>query len=188
MQHYGHGNCRALEGLSEPSKALHVRRRGRSALGQGALGRLRNRQLREPLMTPEEHDELSDRLRDLRREKRQGHHRRRCIVFFGDGQYGHLRGHAAVPKKSLLKQLGIRTPTLLIDESYTSKMCPCGRELTNASSAHRVRVHKDGGGDCAALQCGICDRDELATLNIAHAALTCVAGQAWPCHLRRRPI
>ena len=65
-----------------------------------------------------------------------------------------MRGNAAVPKKDLLHELGVRGPTVLIDEYKTSKMCPCGHELCDGKSQHdhnhgtgRVRVHKTIGDD-----------------------------------------
>ena len=70
-----------------------------------------------------------------------------------------------MPKKSLLHELAVRVPTLLIDEYRASSTCVCGAKLQTSSNAPRVRVHQDGGGACATLQCGICDRDELAVLN-----------------------
>ena len=92
-----------------------------------------------------------------------------------------------MPKKSLLHELAVRVPTLLIDEYRASSTCVCGAKLQTSSNAPRVRVHQDGGGACATLQCGICDRDELAVLNITLAALRCLRGQPWPEHLRRQP-
>ena len=147
--------------------------------------RLRNRKLKEPLMTPEERLGVRARLRELLSDKKNKRGRRRCVVFFGDGQYGHVRGHAAVPKKSIIHELGVRTPTLLIDEYRTSKTCFCGRGLETAHGGKRVRVHTDNGDDCQAFQHGVTDRDELATLNIATAALSCLRGWAWPAHLCR---
>ena len=147
--------------------------------------RVRNK-LTNGLLTTEERVELHSRLKRRLAEKKHNkekHH----VVFFGDGTYSHMRGHAAVPRKSILHELGVRAPTILIDEFKTSKHCFCGRALTDAPNASRVRVHQDGGGDCAAFQCGICDRDELATMNIALASLRCLARQPWPTHLKRQP-
>jgi hypothetical protein len=140
------------------------------------------RSLYGALMSPEERQALLDRIRQHRKEKR-------CptVVFFGDGEFNHaMRGHVSIPKKSILHELGTRVPTILIDEYNTSSKCICGCPLRNATndSACRVRVHQDGG-DCDALRCGICDRDELATLNIAHASIAALAQRPWPSHLVR---
>ena len=86
------------------------------------------------------------RARERRHERRTNTPRRRCVVFFGDGFFGHHRGHASVPKKSVVRELGIRTPTLLIDEYLTSKTCLCGRRLQDAETARRVRVPTQTAG------------------------------------------
>ena len=140
------------------------------------------RSLHGSLLSPEERQALLGRIRQRRKEKKQT-----TVVFFGDGEFNHaMRGHISIPKKSILHELGTRVPTILIDEYNTSSKCVCGLPLRNATndSACRVRVHKDGG-DCHALRCGICDRDELATLNIAQASMAALAQQAWPAHLLR---
>jgi hypothetical protein len=137
------------------------------------------------LLSTEERQQLRDRIRARRKEKGTP---RPTAVFFGDGEFSHaMRGHVSIPKKSILHHLGTRVPTILIDEYNTSSKCVCGQPLRNATndSACRVRVHQDGG-DCHALRCGICDRDELATLNIAQASLSALAQRPWPSHLLRR--
>ena len=137
------------------------------------------------LLSTEERPQLRDRIRARRKEKSTP---RPTAVFFGDGEFSHaMRGHVSIPKKSILHHLGTRVPTILIDEYNTSSKCVCGQPLRNATndSACRVRVHQDGG-DCHALRCGICDRDELATLNIAQASLSALAQRPWPSHLLRR--
>ena len=139
------------------------------------------------LLSPEERQQLRDRIRARRKEKDTS---RPTVVFFGDGEFSHaMRGHVSIPKKSILHVLGTRVPTILIDEYNTSSKCVCGQPLRNATNepACRVRVHQDGG-DCHALRCGICDRDELATLNIAQASLSALAQRPWPSHLLRRSL
>ena len=131
------------------------------------------------LLTEDERNELRQRIRSKKKQK--------TVVFFGDGEYSHTtRHHVAIPKKSVLHELGTRVPTILIDEYRTSKYCVCGCPLCNENDdpESRVRVHQDGG-DCFTLRCEVCDRDELATLNIALASLRALAHQPWPEHLRR---
>jgi len=135
-------------------------------------------------MSPQELEELRKRAKAARIRRKDS----KTVVFFGDGEFNHaMRHHVSIPKKSILHELGTRVPTILIDEYSTSKKCVCGASLCNQTdeTACRVRVHQDGG-DCEALRCGICDRDELATLNIAMASLTCIARQPWPVHLQRK--
>jgi hypothetical protein len=134
-------------------------------------------------------DELLAQLRIARAQKR-GEKR---VVFFGDGTFASSRrGCPSIPKKRLLKQLGTRGLTFLLDEYNTSKCCPCGQdELKDAGSSHeegreceRVRVHKTCGGACGVLQrCR--DRDALATLNMLQAAVAAVQHHSWPEHLQR---
>ena len=137
------------------------------------------------LLSPEEIEELKARAKACRALRRA---QVKTAVFFGDGCFKHTtRHHISIPKKSILHELGTRVPTVLIDEHFTSKKCVCGALLGNKDNdkASRVRVHQDGG-DCFALRCGVCDRDELATLNIALASLACIAKQPWPPHLLRK--
>ena len=124
-----------------------------------------------PLLTELERAALRARLHERRQDRRAGATHRTAVVFFGDGQFGHCRGHAAVPKKSLVHELAVRAPTILMDEHLTSRRCFCGRELTTSNTATRVRIHQDGGDECVAFRCGIRDREELTTLNIALASL-----------------
>ena len=72
--------------------------------------------------------ELRRRLMDLRQRRQQTP----TVVFFGDATYGPtMRGHNAIPKKGILRELCHRGLTFLLDEYRTSKMCPCGQdELT----------------------------------------------------------
>ena len=138
----------------------------------------------------EARQELLCRLQQLRHEKRVSGHVH--VVFFGDGTFGHMRGNAAVPKKDLLHELGVRGPTVLIDEYKTSKMCPCGHELCDGKSQHdhnhgtgRVRVHKTIGDDSCEVLAHRNDRDELAAVNMLLAALHTLHDTAWPAHLVR---
>ena len=147
--------------------------------------KMSSRSLHGALLSSDERQQLLDRIRARRKEKEAS---RPTAVFFGDGEFSHtMRGHVSIPKKSILHELGTRVPTILIDEYNTSSKCVCGQPLRNATNepACRVRVHQDGG-DCHALRCGICDRDELATLNIAQASLSALAQRPWPAHLLRR--
>ena len=135
-------------------------------------------------MTPDELEALRQRAKAARLKRKEG---RKTVVFFGDGEFNHAqKHHVSIPKKSILHEIGSRVPTILIDEFKTSQKCVCGAMLCNQSddTGCRVRVHQDGG-DCDALRCGICDRDELATLNIALASLACIANRPWPLHLQR---
>ena len=160
-------------------------------LVQDGSSRFRNKRLVAPLLRPEEIEDLKTRIRSrismLSLIRSGGATEEHRVVFFGDGTFGHSRGCPPIPKKSLLHELGTRATTFLIDEYKTSCKCPCGRDLITSKGAHRVRVHKDGGGDCDVLQSGVCDRDELATVNITMSALACVEGASWPTHLKRPP-
>ena len=155
--------------------------------------------LRSTLLGTDERECLLARLRLLRREKRQCTTHR--VVFFGDGTFGHLRGNASVPKKTLVRELGVRGPTVLIDEYCTSKYCPCGHELCDSKAAHpqaqgdlttppireagRVRVHKTIGDDSCEVLAHRNDRDELAATNMLLTALRVLKGSTWPAHLTR---
>ena len=113
----------------------------------------------------------------------------------------HLRGNASVPKKTLVRELGVRGPTVLIDEYCTSKYCPCGHELCDSKAAHpqaqgdlttppireagRVRVHKTIGDDSCEVLAHRNDRDELAATNMLLTALRVLKGSTWPAHLTR---
>ena len=53
---------------------------------------------------------------------------------FGDGNFapgGY--GHAPVPKKDILRHLCTRGVTVLLGETKTSKMCPCGSQNSRTS-------------------------------------------------------
>ena len=92
------------------------------------------------------------------------------MVFFGDGTFGPtMRGHNAIPKKGILKELCHRGLTILLDEYKTSKMCCCGQDELKTIHG-RYRCHKTDGVACSLLQQLNCDRDALASLN-KHDAL-----------------
>ena len=50
----------------------------------------------------------------------------KVVAFFGDGDFGHQKGHKPVPKKKLVKSMAMRGCTIVLDEYNTSKWCPCG--------------------------------------------------------------
>jgi hypothetical protein len=126
-------------------------------------------------------EELRSRLRSQLRE-------RRTIVFFGDATYGPtMRGHGAIPKKGILRELCHRGLTVLLDEYNTSKMCPCGHDELKTTSG-RLRVHKNDGAACSLLsrlEEDACDRDALASLNMVNCAMCALGGKKRPDHLCR---
>ena len=90
-------------------------------------------------------------------------------VFVGNGTFKcTMRGNPSMPKKNLLKRLGVRTVAVLIDEFRTSKQCPCGggelRDNSTTNDGKRVRVHKTDG--VCNLLLHVDDRDELAPVNM----------------------
>ena len=109
--------------------------------------------------------EQRQRLMELRQRRQQ----MPTVVFFGDATYGPtMRGHNAIPKKGILRELCHRGLTFLLDEYRTSKMCPCGQDELK-TTAGRLRAHKSDGATCSLLnRLGdkSCDRDALASLNM----------------------
>lgn len=136
---------------------------------------------------PERREELARRLRELRRARRNDPQKH--VVFFGDGTFSCTqRGHVSIPKKRLLKQLAVRGVAVLLGESYTSVRCPCGQDDLidkTFTGGERVRVHKTDGGVCDVLK-AVCDRDEIACVNMLLAAASALRHEKWPAHLRRR--
>ena len=95
----------------------------------------------QPSMTASEREELRRRLMEVRRQRREAP----TVVFFGDASYGpSMRGHNAIPKKGLLRELCHRGLTFLLDEYKTSKMCPCGHDELK-TTGYRFRAHKSDG-------------------------------------------
>ena len=106
-------------------------------------------------------------------------------VFFGDAGFGAtMKGHNAIPKKKILRELCHRGLTILLDEFKTSKMCPCG-EFELKTTAGRVRSHQTNGSPCSFL-CSSCDRDSLAAMNMLQCAVCAFQGKPRPTHLCRR--
>ena len=120
----------------------------------------------------------------IRKERRL----RPTVVFFGDASYGPtMRGHNAIPKKGILRELCHRGLTFLLDEHKTSKMCPCGQDELKTTHG-RLRAHKSDGGVCSVLAHSSttdCDRDALASLNMLRCALCALRGKNRPSHLCR---
>ena len=105
----------------------------------------------QPSMTASEREELRRRLMEVRRQRREAP----TVVFFGDASYGpSMRGHNAIPKKGLLRELCHRGLTFLLDEYKTSKMCPCGHDELK-TTGYRFRAHKSDGA-------ALCDRRSLS--------------------------
>ncbi len=131
----------------------------------------------------EAREALRHRLLQLRRQRRETP----TVVFFGDASYGpSMRGHNAIPKKGLLRELCHRGLTFLLDEYRTSKTCPCGHDELKTTSG-RLRAHKSDGAVCPLLsRLGTtCDRDVLASLNMVSCALCALSGRQRPEHLCR---
>ena len=130
------------------------------------------------------HDRLRQRLAEVRRQRREAP----TVVFFGDASYGAtMRGHNAIPKKGILRELCHRRLTFLLDEHKTSKMCPCGHDELK-TTAGRLRAHKSDGAACPLLRrlgATSCDRDALASLNMVSCALCALSGRKRPEHLCR---
>ena len=139
----------------------------------------------QPSMTASEREELRRRLMEVRRQRREAP----TVVFFGDASYGpSMRGHNAIPKKGLLRELCHRGLTFLLDEYKTSKMCPCGHDELK-TTGYRFRAHKSDGAACPLLTrlgAKSCDRDALASLNMVSCALCALAGRTRPEHLCRQ--
>ena len=136
---------------------------------------------------PPNDSELQNQLRLKLRRIRQERVNVRTVVFFGDGTFGPtMRGHNAIPKKGILRELCHRGLTFLLDEYYTSSMCPCGQDKLKTTSG-RLRAHKSDGSTCSLLsQLGDkCDRDALASFNMLSCALCALGGKGRPSHLCR---
>ena len=133
-------------------------------------------------LSDEERNASLQRLHKLRKERRE---QKPTIVFFGDGGFGPTtRGHNAIPKKKILKELCHRGLTLLLDEFKTSKMCPCGQDELKTTT-QRFRGHKTDGSECHFLKLGN-DRDTLATMCLIDCSLCACAGKKRPAHLCRQ--
>ena len=119
------------------------------------------------------------------------------VAFMGDGTFGHHKGHAPVPKKKLAKVLATKGVTLMLDEFYTSRECPCGDSklvdnLQFSPNANcRPRCHETvgpGGPCCVEHSLGggqKMDRDVLAIVNFLLCASAALKGGARPRHLCR---
>ena len=144
----------------------------------------RNTTYSDPPLDETERSELIERLRRRRRER----YEMPSIVFFGDASYGPtMRGHNAIPKKAILKELCHKGLTILMDEYGTSKMCPCGHSELKTTS-DRFRAHKSGGAGCSLLNrfdTKGCDRDALAAVNMTACSICALRGNARPQHLCR---
>ena len=136
----------------------------------------------QPSATASEREELRRRLMEVRRQRRETP----TVVFFGDASYGpSMRGHNAIPKKGILRELCHRGLTILLDEYKTSKMCPCGHDELK-TTGNRLRAHKSDGAVCpllTRLDARFCDRDALASLNMVSCALCALGGLTRPEHL-----
>ena len=144
---------------------------------------MRPEKSQESTLSGESHEDFRKRLRQLLYMRQQTP----TVLFFGDASYGpSMRGHNAIPKKGLLRELCHRGLTFLLDEYKTSKMCPCGHDELKTTSG-RFRAHKSDGAVCPLLsQLGTtCDRDALASLNMVSCALCALGGRSRPEHLRR---
>ena len=130
-------------------------------------------------LSEEELDVLRQKLKTKRMECREDR-----IVFFDDAGFGAtMKGHNAIPKKKILRELCHRGLTILLDEYNTSKMCPCGsHELV--TKAGRFRGHKTDGSFCSYLSLS-CDRDFLAVMNMLQCAIRALRGIRRPIHLCR---
>ena len=107
----------------------------------------------------------------------------RTVVFFGDASFGPtMRGHNAIPKKGILRELCHQGVTVLLDEYRTSKMCPCGYDELKTTTG-RLRAHKSDGATCSLLSRlnnSMCDRDALASLNMVQCAMCALGGEDRP--------
>ena len=105
------------------------------------------------------------------------------IVALGDGLFS-----GGFPKTPFARELAVRGPTLIVDEYFTSKKCPCGHPLENmpafaaaaclgpTDASRHPRRHTGSGGPapcCAMLPFSDkgTDRDDLACMCI----LQCMA-------------
>ncbi len=70
-------------------------------------------------------------LKQVKPKQTEINSKKKTIVFFGDGTFRPGgTGYATVPKKTFLKELGIRCITIITPEYRTSKLCPvCFKEL-----------------------------------------------------------
>ena len=138
----------------------------------------------QPCATAYEREELRRQLMEVRRQRKETP----TVVFFGDASYGpSMRGHNAIPKKGILRELCHRGLTILLDEYKTSKMCPCGQDELK-TTGNRLRAHKSDGAVCpllTRLDAWSCDRDALASLNMVSCALCALGGRTRPEHLCR---
>ena len=127
------------------------------------------------------------RARDAVRRRRV---RKRRAAVDGDAHHDvvgllrHARGHKSISTKQLLYQLGHRGYTAVLEESNTSKMCPCatGAALMDQNEGDRTRAHKSGD------RCSLLgqlseekrDRDVLATYNMLQDVTAALMAQGRP--------
>jgi hypothetical protein len=116
------------------------------------------------------------------------------VVFFGDGSYSACsKGSCPIAKKSMIKLMAARGPSVYLDEFRTSMMCPCGEsKLVDdkcSRSDSRLRCHE---AFSTASSCPLAhqngnrfDRDVLATWCMLNVAQNALRGEAWPEALRR---
>ena len=116
----------------------------------------------------------------------------KVIAFLGDGTFKHQKGYAPVPKKKLAKVLASKGLTVMLDEYFTSKQCPCGNsELENDANADsRLRRHKTSGkNEKCCVECILgtdkMDRDVLAVTNFVLCAKAALMDEKRPDHLCR---
>ena len=126
-----------------------------------------------------------DMLLELRKQ-REKRNAVRSVVFFGDASFGPtMRGHNAIPKKGILRELCHRGLTFLLDEHRTSLCCPCGQDELKTTTG-RNRAHKSDDSTCPFLEkLGADDRDKLASLNMLQCAICAIKGADRPQHLCR---
>jgi len=120
------------------------------------------------------------------RNEREKRNAVRSVVFFGDASFGPtMRGHNAIPKKGILRELCHRGLTFLLDEHRTSLCCPCGQDELKTTTG-RNRAHKSDDSTCPFLKkLGADDRDKLASLNMLQCAICAIKGADRPQHLCR---
>lgn len=119
--------------------------------------------------------------------------KKKRLVAFGGASFKTKKGSTPSPRKAIIRALGNRRLTFVLNEFKTSKMCPgaCGGEMVNTPT-YRIRRCSMELGEGGTYLCPLSERDgrpfELdqdasATINMTLSVKACLDGQRWLNHL-----
>ena len=138
---------------------------------------------------PQDRHQLLDRLKARMASEREVEGSTRYwvrIVFFGAAQFGHGR-RGPLPRKALIRALGVRCPVILMDEYNTSKRCcDCGDPLVPVPGSRVFQCVRDEGhdGDLAGCTIRFINRDVNGAENIAKCGVCQLLGVDRPHYLQ----